>query len=52
MDAGLERLIVMCRDGRGRVFQSLDFIGINELANAFVWLVSNYYILLNPSGYE
>ena len=41
VDACLERLNVICcwgNDGRKRV-QSLDAIGINELANAFLWLV-------------
>ena len=44
VDAGLERLKVICYCGKtvgGREFQSLDVIGINELANAFVRLVSN-----------
>ena len=44
MDVGLERLkaIFSWEDGQTRrAFQSLQVKGINELANAFVWLVSN-----------
>ena len=44
MDAGLEGLkVISCwEEGRmKRVTVSLDVIGINELANAFVQLVSN-----------
>ena len=44
VDAGLEILKVICCCGKtvgGREFRSLDVIGINELANAFVRLVSN-----------
>ena len=39
------RLYVGEKTVRGREFQSLDVIGINELANAFVQLVSNLRVL-------
>ena len=41
MDADLEglKVTVVGKTVRGREFQSLDVIGINELANAFVRLV-------------
>ena len=39
LDADIERLEVICSAGetvKGREFQSLEVIGINELANPFV----------------